>query len=48
MTQEQIIHRIRQELDKVYEKYENEPFVDDITEGFEDIINEYYEITKPY
>jgi hypothetical protein len=45
MTPEQIIHRIREELDKVYE---NEPFVDDITEGFEDIINDYYEIIKPY
>lgn len=49
MEIEQIIHRIREEIDKIYEKYEGHPLIekDDIMEGFEDIINEYYEDLSP-
>ena len=45
MTHGQIIHRIREAVDKVYEKYEGHPLIEekDIMEGFEDIINDYYE-----
>ena len=45
MEKEQIIHRLREEIDKIYEFYEGEPIVeeDDIMSGFEDIINDYYE-----
>lgn len=44
MTQEEIIHRIRQEIDKIYEKYEGHLLVEeeDIMDGFEEIINDYY------
>ena len=49
MTQEEIIHRIRQEIDKIYEKYEGHPLVEeeDIMDGFEEIINDYYPFCFP-
>lgn len=49
MEAEKIISRIREEIDKIYEKYEGHPLVEqeDIMEGFEDIINEYYEDLSP-
>lgn len=50
MTTEDIISRIREECDKIYEEYEGEPIIeqDDILEGFEEIINDYYEDKSPY
>lgn len=41
---EQIILRIREEIDKVYEKFEDNPLVEQegIMDGFEDIITEFY------
>ena len=49
MEAEKIISRIREEIDKIYEKYEGHPLVEqeDIMEGFEDIIWEYYEDLSP-
>ena len=49
MTADKIISRIREELDKIYEKYEGHPLIeeDDLLEGFEDIINDYYEDISP-
>ena len=49
MEAEKIISRIREEIDKIYEKYEGHPLVEqeDIMEGFEDIICEYYEDLSP-
>ena len=49
MEAEKIISRIREEIDKIYEKYEGNPLVEqeDIMEGFEDIIVEYYEDLSP-
>lgn len=49
MEAERIISRIREECDKLYEKYEGNPLIeeDDILEGFEDIINDYYEDLSP-
>lgn len=45
MTPEEIIKRIREEIDKIYEKYEGHPLIekDDIMAGFEDIIVDYCE-----
>lgn len=45
MTPEEIISRIRQACDKIYEKYEGHPLIEDedILYDFEDIINDYYE-----
>jgi len=45
MTADKIISRIREELDKIYEKYKGHPLIeeDDLLEGFEDIISDYYE-----
>lgn len=45
MTQDEIISRIREEIDKIYEKYEGHPLIEesDIMEGFEIIISDYYE-----
>ena len=45
MTEKEIIHRLRKAIDRIYEKYENHPLVEDedIMEGFEEIINDYYE-----
>ena len=50
MTIEDVIYRIREECDKLYEKYEGNPLIeeDDILEGFEEIINDYYEDKAPY
>lgn len=50
MTIEDVISRIREECDKLYEKYEGNPLIeeDDILEGFEDIIADYYEDKTPY
>ena len=50
MEAEKIISRIREEIDKIYEKYEGHPLVEqeDIMEGFEDIICEYYEDLSPF
>lgn len=49
MEAEKIISRIREEIDKIYEKYEGHPLVEqeDIMEGFEEIINDYYEDLSP-
>lgn len=49
MEAEKIISRIREEIDKIYEKYEGHSLVEqeDIMEGFEDIICEYYEDLSP-
>lgn len=49
MTADKIISRIREELDKIYEKYEGLPLIeeDDLLEGFEEIINDYYEDISP-
>lgn len=49
MTIEDMISRIREECDKLYEKYEGNPLIeeDDILEGFEEIINDYYEDLSP-
>lgn len=49
MTADKIISRIREELDKIYEKYEGLPLIeeDDLLEGFEDIISDYYEDISP-
>lgn len=46
MTADEIIHRIRQEIDKVYVTFKDripEETLDDITDGFEWIITDYYE-----
>lgn len=50
MTIEDAISRIREECDKIYEKYEGNSLVEeeDILEGFEEIINDYYEDKSPY
>lgn len=45
MTPEEIIGRIRTAIDKVNDKYEGHPLIEDedIMADFEDIINDYYE-----
>lgn len=50
MTIEDVISRIREECDKLYEKYEGNPLIEeaDILEGFENIISDYYEDKTPY
>ena len=50
MTIEDVISRIGEECDKLYERYEGNPLIeeDDILEGFEDIISDYYEDKAPY
>jgi hypothetical protein len=49
MKAEEIIIRIRQACDTIYEKYEGNPLIenDDILAPFEDIINDYYENLNP-
>ena len=49
MTAEEIIAKLRKEIDKLYDKYEGHPLIekDDIMNGFEDIINDYYEDLSP-
>jgi hypothetical protein len=46
---EEIITKIRQACDVIYEKYEGNPLIekDDILTLFEDIINDYYEELSP-
>jgi len=50
MTQEEIIGRIREEIDKINLKYEGHPLIEkeDIMGGFEDIINDFYEEKSPF
>jgi hypothetical protein len=45
MTEEEIISRIRKAIDDVNTKYEGHPLIEEgnIMDGFEDIINDYYE-----
>ena len=44
MTAEEIIKRIREEIDKIYEKYEGHPLIEGgLLDGFESIISDYYE-----
>ena len=45
MTTEEIISRLRKEIDKLYEKYEGTAMIEeeDAMQGFEDIITDYYE-----
>ena len=49
MEAEEIITRIRQACDAIYEKYEGNPLIekDDILAPFEDIINDYCEDLSP-
>ena len=49
MKAEEIITRIRQACDTIYEKYEGHLMIekDDILAPFEDIINDYYEDLSP-
>ena len=49
MKAEEIIIRICQACDAIYEKYEGNPLIerDDILASFEDIINDYYEDLSP-
>ena len=49
MKANEIITRIRQACDAIYEKYEGNPLIekDDIIAPFEDIINDYYEDLSP-
>jgi len=49
MKAEEIITRIRQACDAIYEEYEDNPLIekDDIIAPFEDIINDYYEDLSP-
>ena len=45
MTAQEIIARLRKEIDRMYEDYEGCDFIEkeDAMSGFEDIINDYYE-----
>lgn len=45
MAPAEIISRIRQAIDHIYEKYEGNPLIEqeDIMGGFEDIITDYYQ-----
>lgn len=45
MTSQEIIHRLRKEIDRMYEDYEGTSLIEteDAMEGFEEIINDYYE-----
>ena len=49
MKAEEIITRIRQACDTIYEKYEGDPLIEreDILAPFEDIIIDYYEDLSP-
>lgn len=49
MKAEEIITRIRQACDAIYEKYEGNPLIEeeDMLEPFEEIINDYYEDLSP-
>ena len=45
MTAEEIIERLREEIDRMYEDYEGCPFIEEenAMDGFEQIISDYYE-----
>ena len=45
MSREEIIARIREACDSIYEKYEGNPLIEeeDLLGPFEEIINDYYE-----
>lgn len=49
MKAEEIITRIRQACDSIYEKYEGNPLIEeeDMLEPFEEIISDYYEDLSP-
>lgn len=49
MTAEEIIARLRKEIDRMYEDYEGTSIIEqeDCMKGFEDIISDYYEELKP-
>ena len=49
MTADDIIVRLRSEIDKIYETYEGNVIVEEdyIMSGFENIINDYYEDLSP-
>ena len=49
MTQEEIIARLRKEIDRMYEDYAGTAMIEqeDAMAGFEDIINDYYEDLSP-
>lgn len=49
MNAEEIIHRLRKEIDRMYEDYEGTNMIEkeDAIAGFEDIINDYYEDLNP-
>ena len=49
MTKEEIISRLRKEIDRMYEDYEGCSFIEneDAMSGFEDIISDYYEDLNP-
>lgn len=49
MTAEEIITRLRKEIDRMYQDYEGTPIIEeeDAMGGFEDIINDYYEDLSP-
>lgn len=49
MTPEEIIKRIRQACDAIYERYEGNPLIEkeDILAPFENIINDYCEQLNP-
>lgn len=49
MEVEEIILRLRKEIDRIYEKYEGHPLVEKegIMDGFEAVIIDYYEELSP-
>ncbi len=49
MTAEEIIARLRKEIDRMYEDYEGTPMIEEegAMDGFEQIINDYYEDLSP-
>ena len=49
MNAEEIIKRLRKEIDRMYEDYEGTKMIEeeDAMAGFEDIINDYYEDLNP-
>lgn len=48
MTAEEIIARLRKEIDRMYEDYTGTAIEqEDAMAGFEDIINDYYEDLSP-
>lgn len=49
MTAKEIIARLRKEIDRMYEDYEGTRMIEeeDAMNGFEEIINDYYEDLNP-